>query len=80
MDSQLVEKYKRIENAVLETERKLSEFKGRLSSEQEAKKSLMLKLKSEYKIASEEQLQKTIEQLESALNEKMQDISSVLEG
>lgn len=80
MDSQLVEKYKKIENAVRENERRLNELRGRLNSEEEAKKSLLLKLKQEYKITSEAQLQKTIKQLESALTEKMQEISNVLEG
>lgn len=80
MDSSLVEKFKELENAVLENERRLSELKGRLTSEEEAKRTLLAKLKKEYKISSEEQLQKTIDQLETALVSKMQEISNVLEG
>lgn len=80
MDSQLVEKYKQLETAVSENERRLSELKGRLSSEEEAKKGILAKLKKEYKISSEDQLIKTINQLEAALVGKMQEIETALEG
>jgi hypothetical protein len=78
MDVDVEVQFKKMQQMIIDNEKKLSELKGRLDAAKSSKNEILSNLRKEYNIDSVEKLDETIEQLTSVITEKMNELKTTL--